>query len=202
VLGSTEQPSAGIAKRRQVLAPEHLPVAGLKSQQAFEVGLPKVKQTIRILGDHIQENNASNDKKNESRERRRVKDYGLPNLTNVKTGGLPEINDHPYQQPFMKQNLSSNQLANPHSKTDLQAQHLITTPGKRKHDPFAYGEPVQMENMRKAKNEDTVSLASLPNYLSGSCNRRRESAKTRHRLHLSSTLRRTQSKRQKPTAQR
>lgn len=179
-----------------------MPVAALKSQQAFEVGFPKVKQTIRILNDHIQENNAHNDKKTESRERHRVKDYGLPNLTNVKTGGLHGINDHPYQQPYMKQNLSSNQLANPHSKTDLQAQNLITTPGKRKLDSFAYGEPVQMENMRKAKIEDPVSFASLPNYLSGSCNQRRESAKTQHHLHLSNTLRWTRNKRQRPTAER
>lgn len=57
----------------------------------------------------------------------------------------------------MKQNLSSNQLANRQSKTDLVGQNLINTPGKRKGDAFMYGEPVQMENMRRLKNEETVS---------------------------------------------
>jgi hypothetical protein len=63
----------------------------------------------------------------------------------------------------MKQNLSSNQLANRQSKTDLVAQNLINTPGKHKGDPFMYGEPVQMENIRRMKNEETVSQPQLPN---------------------------------------
>jgi hypothetical protein len=94
----------------------------------------------------------------------------------------------------MKQNLSSNQLANRQSKTDLVGQNLINTPGKRKGDAFMYGEPVQMENMRRLKNEETVSPPPLPNNFSASCNQRRGSAKTQRRLHLSSMLRLTLNK--------
>lgn len=70
--------------------------AGVRSSNKLE-GLPKVKpNSIRVVND------PEGGYKSDSRERRRhVPEYGLPNLNNVKTGGLPDIMDSYHQhQPL------------------------------------------------------------------------------------------------------
>lgn len=131
------------------------PPAGIRSQNALDAGLPKVKQNISIIG-------SGPDQANEPRSNQ----FALPNLNNLKSGG--EAGFQKEISPFSKNKFNPD--IHLQSKVQLQTNNFITPDLRRKNkesedfpsDNYGLmhgnGEHLQMENMRKLKSNEVSNI--------------------------------------------